>query len=394
MTPLPALMLVALPLLQSPIESGTAAPRRTVLPREPVSMPLDTSSGRPVVEVMIAGRGPFPMILDTGAQTTVLFADLAAELELEVIGHSRLGDPTNPGAHPVEVVALPVLQVGDATFEELEAVSWKLPPGMSLPGTRGILGLPIFAECLLTIDYSGRSMRLEQGALPEANGRDVLELLGESGTLPAISLTVMGQVVETHLDTGFPGGTVLPARLKESLPLVEGSEIEGRGMRASGPVEFTGGTLDGSMRVGGITLEQPELRFDPLLEWGNLGAEVFAQCVFTIDQAGRRVRLAPVVDALPASCGAPVVTQGGGRRRLGVSLMPADGTLRVVDVAPDSLGERAGLRTGDILLEVDASAVSFGDQGALVAALNADDAFTLTVERDGERVQLEVPAAS
>jgi predicted aspartyl protease len=364
-----------------------AAPQRTVL-REPVVMPIDLSSGRPVVDVMVAGRGPFPMILDTGAGRTVLYADLAAELELEVTGKSRIGDPTNPDAHEVDVVTVPFLQVGDALFERIEAVAWELPPGMSLPGTRGILGIPTFADCLISIDYAKSEVRIEEGALPAADGRSVLDM---KDTLISVPLQVDGMTVDAHLDTGNGGEYVLPKAFESKLSIVAGTEFSGRGMRASGPIEFSGGVIDTSLSVGSFVVDKPRVNFDPKLQYGNLGRAFFEQCAITIDQANRRLRVRPLNVAVPAV--SKKVENRGGKRRLGAGMRPLDGSLSVAFVEPGSLGERAGLRAGDLLLEVDGSAVTFADAKALTDALDADDAFTLTVERGSERVDLEVPAA-
>ena len=44
------------------------------------SVPMLDVGGRPMVEINIDGKGPFPFILDTGATATVIDTGLAAEL--------------------------------------------------------------------------------------------------------------------------------------------------------------------------------------------------------------------------------------------------------------------------------------------------------------------------
>src|SRR5438132_9375626 len=52
------------------------------VPAGGVSMPMLDFGGRPVVEVTINGKGPFRLVLDTGASVTVLDTSLAADLGL------------------------------------------------------------------------------------------------------------------------------------------------------------------------------------------------------------------------------------------------------------------------------------------------------------------------
>lgn len=49
---------------------------------------MDNIGGRPLVNVMINGKGPYPFILDTGASITAVDPDLIKELALP----PRMGD--------------------------------------------------------------------------------------------------------------------------------------------------------------------------------------------------------------------------------------------------------------------------------------------------------------
>src|SRR5205814_272541 len=76
-----------------------AQARSTLLPAAGVaSVPLDVKSGRPVVDVLINGKGPYRFIVDTGASHSVIDSALAKELGLPVLGETHMGDPSNPYA--------------------------------------------------------------------------------------------------------------------------------------------------------------------------------------------------------------------------------------------------------------------------------------------------------
>jgi hypothetical protein len=314
--------------------------------------------------------------------------DLAEELGLEVTGTTRLGDPSNPEANEADTVVLDSLQIGDALFEEVDAVSWE-PPGLGAMGIRGIVGMPVFRHCLVTIDRTGGVIRIEQGALPEPDGGEIVPFVRDAFGVISIPIDVAGVEVNAHLDSGNSGSIGLPRSIEETTPIVEGTRKTGRGMRASGPVEFTIGILDGDVRVGPILMESPEVRFSDLPH-GNIGASFLARCSVTIDQVNLRLRITPADAAVPAVAKQQLDRRG--RRRLEAAMVPADGRLKVSSVGAGSLGERAGLLVGDVLLEVDGKEVTFADASALTEALSGTAAFTLTVERAGERKDLEVPA--
>jgi len=90
----------------------------------PVEVPMGSMAGRPTIDVMIDGKGPFRFLVDTGAGTTVINQDLANELGLAVVDTTRIGDPMNPNAIKADVVQVPTMTIGDAKFETFAAASW------------------------------------------------------------------------------------------------------------------------------------------------------------------------------------------------------------------------------------------------------------------------------
>src|SRR5258706_553297 len=82
--------------------------------------PLDTRAGRPIVDVMINGKGPYRFFVDTGASHTVIDSSLTAELGLPVLGETHMGDPSNPFAIRADRVRIDELAVGDARFQGVE----------------------------------------------------------------------------------------------------------------------------------------------------------------------------------------------------------------------------------------------------------------------------------
>jgi hypothetical protein len=317
------------PLLAAPSASPAPLPRATS-PRpvavdfaEPaVSVPIAAQSATPVVEVMVNGRGPFRFLLDTGASTTVLDLGFARELGLPVVGTTRIGDPADPEGILADVVAIERLAIGGATFRNFTAAAWEraaLRPGPDAP--RGVLGVPLFAEVLLTLDYPAGRLVLSRGELPPVDGKEVLAFHpGEGGGLPAIDLEVAGRTVEATLDTGASGALSFPARYQAELPLAGPVAVIGRGRMAGGETEIRGATLAGDVRLGAHRLERPLVTFSDRLTHVNLGSGLLGRYAVTLDSRNRRVRFvapppsatAPVLDA--AALGDYIGVYGGIRR--------------------------------------------------------------------------------
>jgi len=398
MPPLPCLTLLGLALaapLQHTDDGG--APQRTELAVDPTLVPLELGAGWPVVEVFFGDRGPYRMIVDTGAMGLVLYGELAQELGLERIGETRIGDPSDPTAVPVEVVRVPELRLGDAYFSGIEAISWR--DSLRSGDVRGIVGLPVFAGCTLTLDFPGAELRLTRAPLAPGSRAAVQALERDPAGLISVPIEVAGHALHAHLDTGNAGSLILPGQLMPEIALVEGTRREALGRRASGEVRFVIGTLQGDVRFGTATVARPEVRLDPGLPVLNVGFGLLRDFALTIDQRSTTLALdhrsaASEPPAAPVT--APQVVPGhASKRRLGLEML-ADGSapMRVRGVQPGSLGERVGLRAGDVLRSVDGQPIDHHRPGALVRALDGDAAFELALEREGRTLVLRVPAAT
>jgi hypothetical protein len=264
-------------------------PARTIV-QGTVTAPLDVSKGQPVVEARIDGKGPFRFFLDTGAGTTVLDGDLAKELGLAILDSTRLGDPVNPQAIRAGVVKLASIEIGAARFEGVRAVTWDrstLRPGEGAP--RGVLGIGVFHDVLLALDYPKSQLRLKTGMLPEADGARILAYRSPHG-IPVIPVSVGGRTWDAHLDSGSPSTFNLPLAEKDSVRLLTEPTEVGRGRTANTELVIYGAQLADTMRLGGYAFPQAMIRFNDRLPHANLGGGVLREFVVTLDQKNRRVR--------------------------------------------------------------------------------------------------------
>ena len=85
------------------------------------------------------------------------------------------------------------------------------------------------------------------------------------------------------------------------------------------------------------------------------------------------------------------------RPRLGVLLGDEDDANAIVGVTPGSGAEKAGIESGDRLVSINGQAVDASDSRSLrtaMAGVDADDTIPVEIERDGERLSLDVTVSS
>ncbi len=262
-------------------------PQRVELAASEIGVPIRMERGRPVVEATIEGRGPYRFVLDTGAGGTVLSSELAQELGLPVVGEIQIGDPIHPQGITAKQVRIDRLVVGGATFSSLIATSMEKSGFAEHLGARGVLGMPLFSDLLLTLDCGHSEIRIARGELPEPDGKGILALQPGHGVRVPITVGTLDLVAD--LDSGSPAGISLPSRYMDELPL-DGKPVEiGRARTVTSEFAVYGATLSGSVRLAGYRLEKPALRFNGL-PFPNIGSEVLKRFAVTIDQKAHRVQ--------------------------------------------------------------------------------------------------------
>ncbi|MCH7592062.1 MAG: aspartyl protease family protein [Planctomycetes bacterium] len=275
-----------------------APPKKSELTGSKVSVPMDLDSPRPIISAKINGKGPFQLIFDTGCDGMVVMKGLASQLNLPVTGKAHMGDPSNPKAIEVDRVSIQELTIGGATFRDLEADSWDAPPGFlhGMNDVRGIIGLPVFSQFLVTFDYANGRMTLERGALPEADGGEVLDYeTKDGGSIPLIPLSVGGVAMRAHIDSGAPGEITLPENIQSRLKLMGNPVVVGHARTVNSEFDILAATLDGDLRIGRHVFERPSLKFIDMLNdagVGNIGSALLRQFHVTFDQKNKRIRFA------------------------------------------------------------------------------------------------------
>ena len=227
-------------------------------------------SGRVTVPVHINGAGPFEFVLDTGANRTVISAELAAKLAL-------------PDAGPAEVHGIagvepaPTVMVAQLEAASLTAKGLRLPALLQdRLGADGLLGVDVLRHRRVLIDFrAGRvTIGLTQQAEFEPSEFDVRrnstgarEDLGLRVRVPAryrfgqliiIAADVTGRTVTAFVDSGAE--TTVGNSALRSL-VFEGARTDPKATRYIVPVlSATSQTATGELgsvpqlRVGGMSI--------------------------------------------------------------------------------------------------------------------------------------------
>ncbi len=277
-----------------------------------------------LADATIEGRGPFTLLIDSGSSQTHLDVDLGPRLGASTrvsleIGRLRLRN------HPV--VRSELDHIGRALGEPVH----------------GILGYSAFSDLLVTLDYPAREVRVARGHLPAPDEHEVFACSATTG--PYLQLEV-GPMTRTFLiDSGANIGiSIRPGDEHFERPPVQVSTSvlhEGRAQRWAGRLRHD--VLFGSTRlvrpIASFTRGAPTRPGDfPLV-----GAAVLRHFEVTFDSSSARIRL---------------VRSGSGPlefpplRGIGASFERSPDGLLTTEVQSGGPCEAAGLRVGDLVLEI------------------------------------------
>lgn len=356
---------------------------------------FDLDSGRPMVQLMVNGKGPYPFVLDTGSPSLLVMKSLADELGLEVVGSDELVSPMQGTPVEVEVVRVESIALGGAVVGGLEAMVLNLE-GHGLG--RGVVGPALFREHgALTLDFERNSIAL--GEDPAAAAEAWLPF-GASAPLLDVPVRIGDVVIEGHLDTGNPGVLSVPSGFEDRLPLSGPVRTVGRGRTLDAEFEIRAAPIDGSAWIGDaeVPLDQIMLSEIPV---ANLGTAGLRGLVLHVDWENERFALTGTANPGPGphQRARPAASEEGPRRmvrmaggdgpRFGLRAMPSpDGAIQVAGTEPGSPAEAIGLLAGDRIVALNGKSPRDLELAAVRAELARPD-LVLTVERDGETLQLE-----
>lgn len=319
-----------------------AAPAEVTFPagRASVEVPFEALSGHLFLQVMLDGRGPFRMLFDAGG-ANVLTSQAAAA----IVGPDR----ATPQTLMVASTTINGVELGGQRYVVADIDPF-LRRVEGLDDIAGVLGLEWFVRMPIRIDYArSRVTFYEPAQFKGGSGTRVA--VAKRGRLPQVSGSIDGIEGMFEIDTGSRGSlTLMPSFVArndlEKKLAPKNVAITGAG--TSGPLRASLARAK-SLKLGTVEVPNPIVAL-PRVEGesaktevaGNVGFALMRQFAVTYDLPNDALYFERYLNF-----GSPDIADRGG-----LWLERGDGGFRVVDVVSGGPAASAGLKAGDVIVEV------------------------------------------
>lgn len=227
---------------------------------EPITLPVDLSSGRPIVSAQLNGE-PVKVIFDTGgpngANSGGVSAQAAERLKLPVTGKSKVNSPAGGTAAEVDVHQVKSLRFGSYEAKNLSLA--RGGPGM--PGGDILVGNSVFGRSgkIMELDLAAEQLRLVD--VPTVTVAQWYPL-APNGHLHT-TITIGGKSYPAAIDTGFPRQLTIPKSLMEEVPLASAPRVVGRARTVNSEFEVMGADVTAEVSIGDLKLPVSSTLFGP-----------------------------------------------------------------------------------------------------------------------------------
>lgn len=267
-----------------------------------------TDTDRMLASVRIGASGPYPFIIDTAAERSVIAQQLARELNLAPSGAGRLLSMTNTRA--ISMVDAPDVSFGMGAPRDLRVFALN---GDHI-GAAGVLGIDALRGQRVVLDFEASEMRVGPAprALPSTGPNDIV-VRGRArfGQLVLIDSSAEGVAVDVIVDSGLQ--TSIGNQALRRLLVTRQNNFEPLLFTSITGEEVTADyTLVDNLRIGGVAIRRLPVAFAdthffrrmdmtrrPALLLGMDALEMFRRV--TVDFRNRRAHFllpedTPVVD--------------------------------------------------------------------------------------------------
>ena len=165
--------------------------KRQAQPYSPPEAP-----GRMTVPVLVNGQGPFPFVVDTGSNRTILSDTLASQLNLPAGRVLRVHAATGAvSTGSVRVASLSVAKHTLADFDAPVLIRENI-------GALGMLGIDVLAKQRIELDFLKSRMTVSASRFRSEPGEVVVRAKSKYGQLLLIDSSVEGVPIYVIIDTG------------------------------------------------------------------------------------------------------------------------------------------------------------------------------------------------
>lgn len=332
--------------------------------------------------------------IDTGAYGNVIDEEYARALGVPLLGRQRIfgaaGSTESARVRGLSI-GLPGVRVENQSFTTTPLQFLSPATGLDV---KAILGYDIFSRFIVEIDYAGGQMRLHDPARYRYRGRGTSIPITLRDNHPYVRAQIKmpdGSMVEGEfvIDAGS-GSTLMLApdfASAHGLPQSLERKLQGRGTGVGGELRTQAARLPG-LRLGPYQVDDPVVSF-PNAEItapgtaGNIGGGLLRRFVVTFDY--RRTRM--ILEPNAAFIERDEVDMSG----LALSAAGPEWSLvRIERVRPDSPGDEAGVKAGDLLELIDDRPAAALGLDSLRTLLRRERSYDLVVRRDDRTVPVTI----
>lgn len=127
-------------------------------PKNDADVPLRREGNSLIVDVKFGDAGTYPLILDTGAEISVISEEMAAKIKPEIVQTITVSGVTGTAQRPM--VKVPVVEVAGFKVRNLHAVVNDMPKSKA----SGLLGVDFLNHFLMRLDTEAGKLHLERKA--------------------------------------------------------------------------------------------------------------------------------------------------------------------------------------------------------------------------------------
>jgi Aspartyl protease/PDZ domain len=352
------------------------SPRQSDIPEGGAILPTRRCDDAFLVQATINGTGPFLLLLDTGAATTVVTPAVARALPGSV-GHTlQFAEGATGKTQTIhQRVRIDTLEAGEMRLKEFDALVIDLQGlDTSVGGTLdGVLGYPAFHDLLLTIDYPRGVVRVSREQLSEPDSR-TLRL--SSRREPIVPVRLGDKAIEAELDSGSGGELTLQSKVK--LEYVTPPRAAGSSLALGGAEVRRVGRAAVDAELAGVQIDHPLIESGAVINL--VGTEILRHFVVRFDQRSGLVRLEHMGEGpieFPSVYG------------IGIASSPENGVTKVIEVFDESPAQRAGVQVGDLIQAINGVAVlDLICDRAMRRLYSREGPMRLSVQRGEEHLEI------
>lgn len=259
------------------------------------AIPIKMISGLPHYEIMINNKGPYLFGFDSGFGAEMeLDENLANELGIKKTGETSVGDGSANSLVTLNIGTINNIQIGNYTKKNVTTIlrnsERKNRPGME--NVKGIIGIGMFTDNSITINYPKLEFTVENGNLPKADNKNIFEYEEVGGGIPKIKIQVGTKTIDALLDSRSMSGTFkIPENLVKKLTFLNTPKLVGKGKTISSTIDINEVQIKEAIQIGEFVFNEPTITYPSLNDDVIIGAKLLQKFSITIDTKNKRLQL-------------------------------------------------------------------------------------------------------